>query len=156
MTLKTLPIPAAFQAVGSDHSHHAHLLGRALGQEPMMTFLFPDEVRRRRELPHFIGGIVRLCRRYGKVHTTPDRAGVACWLPPGQHVTPWRLARTGNLAAPLQLGPAGFRRRLALQAHLACEHARYAPEPHWYLHLLGVDPAAQRRPRPLGPGAGAG
>lgn len=144
MTLKTTA-HTTFQISEVDHTYQANLLGRAFGRDPMMTFLFPDEAHRTRKLPHFLGGIVRLCRLYGEVHTTPDHTGVACWLPPGQRVTFWRLVRTGNLAAPLQLGLAGFRRLLALQAHFEREHVRRAPEPHWYLYLLGVDPAGQGR-----------
>lgn len=126
------------------HLHDAALmLGRAFHNDPLITHLLPDPVRRGREAPGFLGGLARCCLAYGEVHAAPELAGVACWLPPGEHVTVWRHLRTGGLAVPRQLGGTGLRRVLAVQAYLGREHARHAPEPHWYLYLLGVEPACQ-------------
>lgn len=137
----SLPRPAVL--AGSQRPEAARVLARAFQDDPLMVHLLPDPARRGRGLPGFLGGLARCCLRYGEVHAAPGLAGVACWLPPGKHATTWRHLRTGGLAMPRQLGGVGLRRVLAVQAYLGREHARHAPEPHWYLYLLGVEPVRQ-------------
>ncbi len=43
------------------------------------------------------------------------------------------------------LPPSEFARLLALTKHLDAEHERIAPDPHWYLNILGVEPLSRGR-----------
>lgn len=118
------------------------VLARAFQNDPMMQYLIPDCKKRVRTLPGFLGGVVRYCSAYGEVHATPNRDGVACWLPPGNTVTPFhRMVKSGMVLAPVQLGLAGFGRLAALTSYMDNLHERVVPQPHWYLWLLGVEPA---------------
>ncbi len=136
--------PTSTPADGLQQS--AVTLARAFQQDPMMTFLEPDPLKRAQVLPWFLGGVVRYTLAYGEVHATPGGDAVACWLTPANTtVTPARIFRTGGLTTPFRLGPTAFRRLVDLQTYLGEMHARHAPEPHFYLYLLGVDPLSRGR-----------
>jgi hypothetical protein len=49
----------------------------------MFTFVFPDPSGRARRLDRFFRGAIRYGLLAGSVLTTPDRGGVAIWLPSG-------------------------------------------------------------------------
>jgi GNAT superfamily N-acetyltransferase len=123
----------------------AALLARAFQDDPLRVWIVPDTDRRRRVMPRLEATILRYAHRYGEVMTTPDLAGVACWLPPGHSTTLPRLARTGGLGLPLVLGPGALRRALTADAVLQRLHHDLAPEDHWYLSLIGVEPRRQRQ-----------
>jgi hypothetical protein len=63
--------------------HAGFVLGRAFHDDPLMTFVFPDDDQRFRELPWFMSVAVRIGMRGGRVHTDDRVAGCAVWLPPG-------------------------------------------------------------------------
>lgn len=122
----------------------AEVLAGAFRDDPLMRHLLPDDGKRARVLPWFLGSVGRYAHAYGLAEGTADLGGIACWLPPGRtKMTPFRMLRSGMMGAPLRLGPGGFRRLLRFQAHLDRVHARIAPDPHWYLCLLGVAPDRQ-------------
>ena len=136
--------PASTQAYDDGFRQSALTLARAFQYDPMMTYLEPDPVRRARILPWFLGTVVRYAQTYGEVHVTPGGEAVACWLTPGDTtVTTGRIFRTGGFPTPLRLGWAAFQRLSELQRYLGEAHARHAPDPHYYLYLLGVDPLAR-------------
>jgi GNAT superfamily N-acetyltransferase len=69
---------------------------------------------------------------------TSDDAGVALWLPPG-------VAPDQNALSDIMLRTVAPSRRedvFAVFERMATHHPR---EPHWYLPLIGVDPAHQGR-----------
>ncbi len=71
---------------------------------------------------------------------------MALWFPPDAPApTGADLAETGLAAVPDQIGPDAWQRFQRLLDHLDALHPRYAPEPHWYLAMLCVDPAWQRQ-----------
>jgi len=75
---------------------------------------------------------------HGTAYCTNDYAGVALWLPPGVHPDEDQMhdimeGTTSPSAA-------------AASPALLEQMAKYHPsEPHWYLPLIGVDPAHQGR-----------
>jgi ribosomal protein S18 acetylase RimI-like enzyme len=124
----------------------AALLARAFGEDAFMCYAIPDARQRRHLLPWLIGLNVRDGCRYGAVYATPGLEGAAVWLPPGRtRRTPWRMLRGGMVAAPLRVRWSILRRLAAVEAHAQALHDRYAPEPHWYLAQIGVEPAQQRQ-----------
>src|SRR5262249_29519952 len=106
----------------------------------------PDAHERRRLLPWLIGLTARDGCHAGAVYATPGFAGAAIWLPPGRtRRTPWRMLCAGMMAAPLRVRWSILRRLAAVEARAQALHERCAPEPHWYLAQLGVEPSLQRR-----------
>jgi len=124
--------------------HAGFVLGRAFHDDPLMTFVFPDDDQRFRELPWFMSVAVRIGMRGGRVHTDDRVAGCAVWLPPGAtDVDDAAAAAAGIGDAERRWGAAAFRRFGVTMEHLGEFHHRLMPEPHWYLMLLGVDPPYQ-------------
>ncbi len=121
----------------------ARVLGRAFQDDPVMTWMFPDDAARRRSLPrlfatltrrhHLPGGGVEVARRDGTI------GAAALWDPPNR----WRQ-RAGEelLMAPSMIRLFGA--RLAVGRDVAETMKRVHPhEPHWYLAVIGSDPTVR-------------
>ncbi len=121
------------------------VLGRAFFDDPLLSYILPDDARRARPLTWFMTRGAHYGHKYGEVHTTPGAvAGTAVWLPPGEPaVTAARMLTTGLLMAPLHFGMGALGRFLGATGFYEKLHKQYAPEPHWYLMVLGVDPPRQ-------------
>ena len=129
------------RAARADLEGIARALARAFHDDPVLSWVFPDERVRPRMAERFFRLRVRGLIAQGETYTTGDRAGAACWAPPGR----WESPRLESLAFTLRLLPL-LRRRAGLVARgwgmIEAEHPR---EPHYYLALLGTDPEAQGR-----------
>lgn len=122
----------------------SEMAGRAFYDDPFLEYLAPEEAKRARLTPSFIGKVIRYSSLYGDVYTTPALEGVACWLPPDNPTPTFlRMLRTGLLIEPLKFGWAGFRRFMKVVNYTEEVQKRSVPGPHWYLWVLGVDPAHQ-------------
>jgi ribosomal protein S18 acetylase RimI-like enzyme len=120
------------------------VMGRAFFKDPFLKHLVPDDVKRARLTPEFVGIVVKYCFLYGEVWTSPSLKGVACWLLPNQTSPSFaRMLRTGMLFMPLKFGWAGFQRFNDVVSYTDTLHQQFAPAPHWYLWGLGVDPSQQ-------------
>jgi GNAT superfamily N-acetyltransferase len=128
---------------GEQAKSGAHLLARAFHNDPLMVHVLPNAQRRRRLLPVLFSIVVRYCLRYGVIYTTSGMEGVVCCLPPGQTTTVGRLALVSLSDPPLQLGVTGLRRFLRASSVTEQAHKQAAPEAHWYIWALGVEPACQ-------------
>lgn len=119
----------------------ARTLTRAFHDDPVQRFLFPEEhVYRRRALANF-ELIVRRTLTIGTVYVAGEHAGAALWLPPGgDFLDGWRGRLFGLQSVLMVRGALGRAGRLfrALARH-------HPHEPHWYLPVLGTDPAHQGR-----------
>ncbi|HEY1389771.1 MAG TPA: GNAT family N-acetyltransferase [Ktedonobacterales bacterium] len=130
----------------SDVRRIAALFARAFQDDPLMRYAIPDAQRRRRLLPRLMRLNVRYGCRYGEVYCTPEYTGAAIWLPPGDATyTLWRMLCAGMFVAPLRLPWPVLRRLAAVESRAQSLHERYAPDPHWYLAQIGVEPALQRQ-----------
>jgi GNAT superfamily N-acetyltransferase len=115
-------------------------LGLAFYDDPVMTWMLPDDDLRRRKLHKLFASLTRhhhLAR--GGVEVAPHGDGIggaALWDPPGQ----WRPSRLSELRAmPGLLMAFGS----ALQRGLVVEEMMkevHPEEPHWYLAIIGSDP----------------
>jgi ribosomal protein S18 acetylase RimI-like enzyme len=118
-------------------------LARAFDDDPLMTWIFPDERLRRRRLPAFFASTLRSTslRHEGTEVAAAGRQvlGAAIWLPPGT----WRPPLWRQIAAlPGVVFRLGSRLPVASAAYGAL--LRLHPErPHWYLSGIGTDPPAQ-------------
>jgi len=122
----------------------SELLGRAFMKDPTWEYLAPGLARRARVLPPSFGITVRYSLRYGEVYTTPALDGVACWLPPGAASPSLsQLIRLSIHGAPLELGLMGLLRYNAVENYTGEIHKRTLPGRHWYLWVIGVEPARQ-------------
>jgi GNAT superfamily N-acetyltransferase len=136
-----LPLPRP--ATREDLPALARVLARAFLDDPVARWSCPPEGLRERMLERFHGTRLRQALRSEEVWTSPGLEGAALWFPPDRaHTTPredLELARsiaTPRLAWRLPLVLGGF----------VWGIERWHPkEPHWYLAILGTEPAAQGR-----------
>ena len=121
------------------------MLVRAFWDYPQFSDYFPDEVDRARFAPYFIRVAIGYAMRFGEVYvTSPNLEGVAMWHPPKYtYMNTWRLF----WSVPPQV-MWGFKRNGGAiisegTAKVEAMHREAAPMPHWFLHIIGVDPNHQ-------------
>jgi ribosomal protein S18 acetylase RimI-like enzyme len=124
------------------------VLTSAFLDDPLYRILIPGTEDRRRSLQALWSALIKTSTRFGMVSTTPDIAGIACWLAPGNaDLGLWPMVRTG-LALPRAMMhfPADSRTKF-LEMVSATDRIRrqHLPQPHWYLWALAVDPTRQSR-----------
>ena len=138
------PLPPAVRPFArADLTATVATLARAFDDDPVMTWIFPDDGMRRRRLPGFFAATLRgtSLRHDGTEVAVRDGQvlGAAIWLPPGTWRPPlWRqLAALPGLVFRL-------RSRLSVASVTYGALVRLHPErPHWYLSGIGTDPAVQ-------------
>lgn len=109
------------------------ILTLAFSDDPMVRWTWPDGPLLLATFPSFAKAFGGVAFDRGSAHRV-GRAAAALWLPPG--VGPDEAALDRILAATT---PEAVR---ADGARLMEQMARHHPsEPHWYLPLIGVDPA---------------
>jgi ribosomal protein S18 acetylase RimI-like enzyme len=127
----------------SDLRSAAAMMARAFDDDPVMTWIFPDEQMRRRRLPRFFAASMRgtALRHEGTelLITGGEIAGCATWLPAGA----WRPSVWQQLVAlPGYIGTLGSRLGVASTTYAALLDV-HPPQPHWYLAGIGTDPPLQ-------------
>ncbi|MGP8296662.1 GNAT family N-acetyltransferase [Streptomyces inhibens] len=112
-------------------------LARAFDDDPMMHWFFPDDATREAGLGRYFTTIfTRQYVHHGVCEHT--EAAAAFWVPPGAQDKAVPDAETIQELAEIL----GNRAPLFQQAVAAA--AGHGPqEPHWYLAVVGADPAAQ-------------
>ncbi|MCX5195132.1 GNAT family N-acetyltransferase [Streptomyces sp. NBC_00249] len=112
-------------------------LARAFGDDPMMRWFFPDDASREAGLDRYFTTI--FTRQYVH-HAVCERteAAAAFWVPPQAQA---KAVPDAETIAELQ-SILGDRAPLFGEAvEMASQHT--PQEPHWFLALIGADPAAQ-------------
>jgi ribosomal protein S18 acetylase RimI-like enzyme len=132
------------KATLADVPRLAQALASAFQDDPVIAWVFPDEQRRRAVLAAFMEFRLRkLAFPHDQVWMTAEGTAAAVWLPPPGR---WQLPlfqRLRLLPAPVRfLG----RRTASVLGGLEHMEARHPHDPsHWYLFILGTEPAAQGR-----------
>jgi ribosomal protein S18 acetylase RimI-like enzyme len=119
-------------------------LARAFDDDPVFSYLYPTARRRRWTCRAFLRSIVRDALPFGEVWAAFDDGvvvGTAGWLPESTYPpTRWRAARLLLGAWDSLLTPHTFRDGLRYLSETEKLHPK---EPHWYLAVIGIEPARQ-------------
>jgi GNAT superfamily N-acetyltransferase len=116
-------------------------LSRAFQDDPISSFIFPQERSRLSRLGSFYREVIRMMSPHGVIYTDEEIRGAAIWRAPSP-------PRVGRLRATWNgLGMLGALRTSVGRAFLLEQIAGPARprEPHWYLAILGTDPSQQGR-----------
>ncbi len=119
----------------------AQTLGRAFFDDPVMTWMLPDPARRSTGLPRMFATMTRhhFLSQTGAEVALADGgiAAAALWDPPDC----WQESRLqGLLMMPAFLR--AFGSRVSVGQEVSDLMKRHHPEePHWYLSVIGSDPA---------------
>jgi GNAT superfamily N-acetyltransferase len=131
---------AMVEAAPADYANLAGVLVRAFWHDPFHQWLFPDQATRPASQRLLFDRVLAIYGRHGVVYTTPDKAGCAMWDPP----------RSGGPSLVELLGfvfrvlPVFGRRAFHIARGMAPMATLHPGEPHWYLSILGTDPARQK------------
>jgi len=123
----------------------AAVLGRAFTEYELFRHYFPDETERRAAADTFAFIALSISLKYGEVYMSSEKLeGVAAWLPPGKSpFGVWQIMRSVPLSTLVRFGRQGAGRMRAYGRFVDNLHRRLVPYPHWYLQIIGVDPAYQ-------------
>jgi ribosomal protein S18 acetylase RimI-like enzyme len=121
------------------------LLARAFVDDPLIAWFFPDDDARPHACAALFGLFAELYLAGGRVDVVrrAQPVAVAMWRLPGTA----SADRSDSLPTPPGLMAAlmGAGRAAELGAAMGAIHDLRPPEPHAYLHRLGVEPAARRQ-----------
>lgn len=135
MPLSPPPVRAARPA---DVRPLAAMLARAFEDDPVWSWIFPHAATRRMWARTYFRSRLRALIAGGAVHTTEDAAGAALWAPPEA----WRFGLWETVALLRFLPATGLRTAKVLRG-LGEVDDRHPEAPHWYLSILGTEPARQ-------------
>lgn len=134
-------MPAVRKATYADVPALSLALARAFADDPILEWLLPPGAPRRMErLARSFEIALRVVHlRHDETWTSSELTGAAVWDPPGRWKTGPREMVRGLPAMAWVL-----RGRL-VDGVRALSHVerRHPPDEHWYLAVLGTDPAAQ-------------
>ena len=126
-----------------DRDAGAAVLGRAFTEYELLQYYFQDETERRAVADAFGFIALSVCLNYGEVYASSEKLeGVAAWLPPGKApFGGWQIIRSVPLSVLFRFGRQGASRMWAYGRYVDNLHRKLVPYPHWYLQIIGVDPA---------------
>jgi GNAT superfamily N-acetyltransferase len=125
------------KATTADLPRVSEALGRAFWDDPVMRFLIPTGDK---QLQTLMKMEVKSSLKQDTAFMTADGGSAALWKPPGR----WRTSMAELVAmAPLTIGALRRRILLGLTVLTAVEKKHPNDPPHWYLAVLGTEPAAQ-------------
>ncbi len=108
----------------------------AFAGDPMARWTWPEAHQYLAAMPRMIRAFASSAFSIGSAFRTDDCAGAALWLPPGAGSDEEALGAVIESTVTPSLGP----ETEAIFEQMATFHPT---QPHWYLPLIGVDPAHQ-------------
>ena len=127
-------------ATWADADAAAATLARAFHDDPLICHLLRDEARRPAVMPKLFKVLFKLGLPYGACDVTTGCEAVALWRPPGAWHIPLHQYITNGAAL---IDVFGFGGALHVMNTMDFVEKRHPKEPHWYLQVLGTDPARQ-------------
>jgi ribosomal protein S18 acetylase RimI-like enzyme len=139
MTTSLIPLTAPITTTPASDAEHAFAaLTLAFSADPPSRWAWPDPQQYLASFPGFIRALGGRALEHGSAYSLGGYAGVALWLPPGVHPDEEALVALIRRTIPEPTQADMFA--------VIEQMGRYHPaEPHWYLPLIGVDPAHRGR-----------
>jgi len=133
-------MPDVRKASAADIDSLAVSLARAFADDPVFDFLIPPRRRDARMLKFFAHELAKVHLRHDEVWTTVNGVqGGALWAPPGK----WRQPPLDVLRSLPALMPVLGSRVLRAVKTLNAVEKEHPGGDHYYLAVLGTEPAAQ-------------
>jgi len=124
----------------------AAVFARAFSDDPLMVYAIPNRAERARLLPEVYVRMIRFGHLAGVVYTTAGAIeGAAVWLPPDAKWTRENIEASGMHQLATLIGDDAYQRYREVVGREWQARQRDMLAPCWYLFLLGVEPARQRR-----------
>lgn len=131
--------PPPIRAAGpADEAGVIRVITLAFSADPMVRWAIPEHATYLAVMPEIARAFGGSGFTHGTISYAADGAGAAMWLPPGAEPDVERLIALFEQNAP----PAIVADLMAVFERMSDYHPQ---EPHWYLPLIGVDPARHGR-----------
>ena len=120
------------------------MLSRAFKDE--LKDIFPDPEERRVKEPYVNEFLLRRDYSYSKaLITSPGLEGITVWMHSDtREKRPlWRILTSGVIWQATRIGIKPLRKMQAYERYIEKKHRELAPNKHWYLVVLAVDPKHQ-------------
>jgi ribosomal protein S18 acetylase RimI-like enzyme len=115
------------------------MLARAFQEDPIVDWVFRDERRRPKYTRRFFEGRARVLIGQREIYLAEDCAAAAMWARPDE----WRDPPLQAFKELAILTPGVGRRAVQVMRGLIQVESHHPKEPHWYLAVLGTEPARQ-------------
>jgi ribosomal protein S18 acetylase RimI-like enzyme len=125
-------------ATAADKGPAIRTITHAFSADPVARWFYPDAQHYRENFPGFVEAFAGAALEHGSADCVDNYAGAALWLPPGVHPDEKALFTLVQNTIPEP-------DRAEVFALLEQMESRHPAEPHWYLPMIGVDPAQQRK-----------
>ena len=130
--------PAIKTATASDEDAAVSVVVLAFSADPAARWAWSDPQQYLTHSPAFVRAFGGKAFAHGSAHYADSYMGAALWLPPDVHPDEEKLVALMQSTVREQIRSDFF--------EVFEQMGRYHPsEPHWYLPLIGVDPAQQNR-----------
>ena len=130
--LRDLPVVRA--AGAADEAGVVAVITLAFGADPIARWSSPDPAKYLETMPHIVRAFGGNAFAHGTADCLDGCVGGATWLPPGVEPDTERLMALVEENAPQAIMP-------ELMQVFEQMGSYHPSEPHWYLPLIGVDPA---------------
>ena len=120
----------------SEESRIASLMTLAFANDPVMRYLYPDQLLFLTHFPEFVRLFGGKAFDRGTAYMTEDGFGAALWLPPAELPDEDALIGLVKRSTRDSAKPELFQVFRQMNDY-------HPDEPHWYLPLIGVDPLYQ-------------
>ena len=131
-----MSIPAIATATRAEEDRVASVLTLAFGTDPVVRWMYSEPLQVLTSFPSFVRAFGGSALDHGSAYCVEGYLGAALWLPPDVH--PDEAALAGLFESTV----AKTKRKHLFDAFE--EMGKYHPaEPHWYMPLIGIDPAQQ-------------
>ena len=129
----------ARRATSADRDAVIATLTRAFAIDPLVRWFFPDEVTYPARARAFFGYLFDIRIEHGEVQVAGDGDAASLWTPPGG-VTMSQAEQDRRWIDGVEAG-AGPGELQRIEAYEEAALAMTPDQPHWYLGVLGTDPA---------------
>jgi len=124
--------------LATDEGRAVNTIVLAFATDPVARWIWPDPDRYFHVMPQFTRAFAGGAFVHHSALSSDDYTGVALWLPPGAHPDEEAVSKVIEES----VSPAVREDLYTLLEYMAACHPQ---EPHWYLPMIGVDPAHQGR-----------
>lgn len=131
-------LPRVSAATESQRQAAASVITLAFAADPLARWALPDPAAFLAVMPGFADAFGGRGLAHGSTYLVDGGAGAAMWLPPDVHPDDDRMGELmgGHMTGQVLEDMQGVFEQMS---HY------HPPQPHWYLPLIGVDPACQGR-----------
>ncbi len=130
--------PQVQVATASDEPQAIDVIALAFSSDPVVRWFYPDAHQYLTNFPAFIRAFGGRAFENGTAYHVDGFMGAALWLPPNVHPDEEEVVGLIQRTVPEE----AQEDLLSILEQLGSFHPS---EPHWYLPLIGVDPAHQRK-----------